>query len=151
MMTRANKSLQATRDGRSSSAVAEDVIRPACLSWTFGGSSYHSEFKTAQRERKHMPTELFANLTVDEKRAALDFDEFYLQSILDARQGKAQVIEVGFDNKFVERMTDEDIREAIELTRLQKRALAASEAGIHGRLFVTSSRFAQKPLSIPSR
>jgi len=27
-----NKSLQATRDGRSSSAVAEDVIHPACLS-----------------------------------------------------------------------------------------------------------------------
>jgi hypothetical protein len=28
----ANKSLQATRDGRSSSAIAEDVISPACLS-----------------------------------------------------------------------------------------------------------------------
>ncbi len=27
-----NKSLQATRDGRSSSAIAEDVISPACLS-----------------------------------------------------------------------------------------------------------------------
>jgi hypothetical protein len=27
-----NKSLQATRDGRSSSAIAENVIRPACLS-----------------------------------------------------------------------------------------------------------------------
>jgi hypothetical protein len=27
-----NKSLQATRDGRSSSAIAEDVINPACLS-----------------------------------------------------------------------------------------------------------------------
>jgi hypothetical protein len=26
-----SKSLQATRDGRSSSAIAEDVIRPACL------------------------------------------------------------------------------------------------------------------------
>jgi hypothetical protein len=30
--TTANKSLQATRDGRSSSAVAEDVINPARLS-----------------------------------------------------------------------------------------------------------------------
>jgi hypothetical protein len=29
---RSNKSLQATRDGRSSSAVAEDIISPACLS-----------------------------------------------------------------------------------------------------------------------
>jgi hypothetical protein len=29
---RSNKLLQATRDGRSSSAVAEDVISPACLS-----------------------------------------------------------------------------------------------------------------------
>ncbi len=32
-----NKSVQATRDGVSSSAIAEDVIRPACLSlgrWT---------------------------------------------------------------------------------------------------------------------
>ena len=29
---RANKSLQATRDGVSSSAIAEDVISPACLS-----------------------------------------------------------------------------------------------------------------------
>jgi hypothetical protein len=27
-----NKSLQATRDGALSSAIAEDVIRPACLS-----------------------------------------------------------------------------------------------------------------------
>ena len=27
-----NNSLQATRDGRSSSAIAEDVISPACLS-----------------------------------------------------------------------------------------------------------------------
>jgi hypothetical protein len=27
-----NNSLQATRDGVSSSAIAEDVIRPACLS-----------------------------------------------------------------------------------------------------------------------
>ena len=27
-----NKSLQATRDGRPSSAIAEDVISPACLS-----------------------------------------------------------------------------------------------------------------------
>ena len=27
-----NKSLQATRDGGSSSAIAEDVISPACLS-----------------------------------------------------------------------------------------------------------------------
>jgi len=30
---RAKKSLQATRDGWSSSAIAEDVIRPACLSY----------------------------------------------------------------------------------------------------------------------
>jgi hypothetical protein len=32
MKKTANKSLQATRDGVSSSAIAEDVIRPACLS-----------------------------------------------------------------------------------------------------------------------
>jgi hypothetical protein len=32
MTTRSNKSLQATRDGVSSSAIAEDVISPACLS-----------------------------------------------------------------------------------------------------------------------
>jgi len=32
MTTSANKSLQAMRDGVSSSAIAEDVIRPACLS-----------------------------------------------------------------------------------------------------------------------
>ncbi|OQC68254.1 MAG: hypothetical protein BWX48_00136 [Verrucomicrobia bacterium ADurb.Bin006] len=48
-----------------------------------------------------MGTELFANLTAEEKRAALDFDEFYLRSILDARQGTAHVVEVGFSNKFV--------------------------------------------------
>ena len=33
-----NKSLQATRDGVSGSAIAEDVIRPACLS-SLGGLS----------------------------------------------------------------------------------------------------------------
>ncbi len=32
-----NKSLQATRDGRSSSASRFTVFGPACLSWTFGG------------------------------------------------------------------------------------------------------------------
>jgi hypothetical protein len=32
MILWSNKSLQATRDGRSSSAIAEDVISPACLS-----------------------------------------------------------------------------------------------------------------------
>jgi len=32
MKLTANKSLQATRDSGSSSAIAEDVIRPACLS-----------------------------------------------------------------------------------------------------------------------
>ncbi len=30
-------SLQATRDGGLSSAIAEDVISPACLSWTLDG------------------------------------------------------------------------------------------------------------------
>jgi hypothetical protein len=32
MTMMSNKSLQATRDGRFSSAIAEDVINPACLS-----------------------------------------------------------------------------------------------------------------------
>ena len=32
MIKMANKSLQATRDGVFSSAIAEDVINPACLS-----------------------------------------------------------------------------------------------------------------------
>ena len=32
LIHRPNKSLQATRDGRSSSAIAEDIISPACLS-----------------------------------------------------------------------------------------------------------------------
>ena len=44
MTTWSNKSLQATRDGVSSSAIAEDVIRPACLSsgrWAdLTGASY---------------------------------------------------------------------------------------------------------------
>jgi hypothetical protein len=31
-LTQLNKTLQATPDGRSSSAFAEDIIRPACLS-----------------------------------------------------------------------------------------------------------------------
>jgi hypothetical protein len=38
-MSGAHKSLQATRDGALSSAIAEDVISPACLSWSLGGST----------------------------------------------------------------------------------------------------------------
>ena len=34
------KSLQAMRDGASSSAIADYVISPACLSWTLGDSPH---------------------------------------------------------------------------------------------------------------
>ena len=75
--------------------------------------------------------ELFAKLTPDEKRRALDLDDFYLQSILDARSGKAKVVEIGTKSAFVEKLTDDDIKEAIGLVRLQKKAVAASERGNH--------------------
>jgi tetratricopeptide (TPR) repeat protein len=74
---------------------------------------------------------LFAKLTENEKRSALELDDFYLQSILDARSGKAKVVEIGTDSTFVEKMTDHDIKEAIDLVRLQKKAVAASERGNH--------------------
>jgi hypothetical protein len=38
-----NKSLQATRDGVSSSAIADDVICPACLIWTLGHSALSTD------------------------------------------------------------------------------------------------------------
>jgi tetratricopeptide (TPR) repeat protein len=75
--------------------------------------------------------ELFAQLSDDEKRRALDLDDFYLQSVLDARKGKARVVAVGLDTRFVERLTEEDIKTAIDIMRLQKKAIAASEAGRH--------------------
>ena len=74
---------------------------------------------------------LFAKLTLDEKRQALELDDFYLQSILDARQGKARVMEVGTDTGFVKKMTDADLRQAIEIVRLQKRAKTAGDTGRH--------------------
>jgi tetratricopeptide (TPR) repeat protein len=74
---------------------------------------------------------LFAKLTLDEKRRALDLDDDYWQSILDARKGKTKVVEVGTDTGFVSKLSDGDIRQAIEVVRLQKKATAASAAGNH--------------------
>lgn len=75
--------------------------------------------------------ELFSKLSPAERREALDLDDFYLQSLLDARRGRGTIVHVGVDLSFTSRMTDSDIEEAVRITRLQKQAMAASEAGNH--------------------
>lgn len=66
--------------------------------------------------------ELFPRLSLEEKRKALDLNEFYLQSILKARKGQLQIVNVDTDAGFVDRMTEDDIMEAIELARLSRKA-----------------------------
>jgi tetratricopeptide (TPR) repeat protein len=76
-------------------------------------------------------TTIFSGLTDEEKRKALDLDEFYLQSVLEGRRGKVKVVEHGTDNAFVDKLTEQDIQEAIQIVRLQKKAITASDASNH--------------------
>lgn len=76
--------------------------------------------------------ELFTALSDREKREALDLAEQYLQSILDSRRGDGVTITLGGQRPFLSRLTDDDIRSAIEIVRLQKKAMAASERDDHG-------------------
>lgn len=75
--------------------------------------------------------QLFRRLTLEEKRKVLDLSEFYFQSVLDARSGRARVHEIDTETEFVQEMTDDDIEEAMELAGLQQKARAATEAGNH--------------------
>jgi tetratricopeptide (TPR) repeat protein len=75
---------------------------------------------------------LFARLTPEEKREALDinFNESDLQTFYDARKGKVK-LQYPAGREFLSKMTEDDIKQAIEILRLQKKALAAAEAGNH--------------------
>ncbi len=81
--------------------------------------------------RRKKRKELFQRLTLEEKRKVLDLSEFYLRSVLDAKSGRAKVHEIDTGTEYVQKMTDDDIKEAIELARLQRKATAATEAGNH--------------------
>lgn len=50
-------------------------------------------------------------------------------SILDSRKGKVDVVVFGTDTGFVSKMTDDDVKQAIAISQLQKKAIAAAEAG----------------------
>lgn len=71
--------------------------------------------------------ELFPNLSLNEKRKVLDMNTFYLQSVLSSRKGQVQVVNVDMDADFVNKMTDDEILEAIELARLSQKATDASD------------------------
>jgi tetratricopeptide (TPR) repeat protein len=71
--------------------------------------------------------ELFPLLSLEEKRRVLDLNEFYLQSTLSARRGRVNVVDAGMNSEFVDRMTDQEIMEAIELARLSREATDATD------------------------
>ena len=80
--------------------------------------------------------ELFPTLSLDEKRKLLDLTEWYLQSVLSARKGgEAKLVNVGVEADFVEKLSDDEIREAIELSRLTQKASTADNPKEALRLF----------------
>ena len=78
--------------------------------------------------------ELFSALSPAEKRKALDLNEVVLQSILAARNG-ANIINVAPGAEFVEKMTDDEIRQAIELGALSRKATNTTDDSDAIRIF----------------
>lgn len=80
-----------------------------------------------------MTEPLFSQLTATEKRRALELDDFFLQCVLKSRHGAAVVGGVGVDEQLAlaAKLSDEDIRRAIEIVEWHKQALAASDGGDH--------------------
>lgn len=79
--------------------------------------------------------ELFPSLTLEEKRKVLDLNEIFFQSILARRKGKAMVLNIDMNVDFVTKMSDDDILEAIELSRLSQKAIRATRPKEALRLF----------------
>ena len=80
--------------------------------------------------------ELFPKLSLEEKRQVLNLNEWYLSTVLSARQGKPiSVINLGVDYDFLERMSDSEIEEALELIRLCAKAGAATDPKESIRLY----------------
>jgi tetratricopeptide (TPR) repeat protein len=75
--------------------------------------------------------EFFSELSVDEKRTLINLTEPFLQGVLSSREGKTEVIDVEGKYGFIEKLSDEEIKEAIELARLYtagERATSPQEA-----------------------
>ena len=76
-------------------------------------------------------SELFARLTPEEKRAALDLDDFFLRAVLDARRAKARLAANTAALRLAAKMSDEDLARALELVNLNRQAQQASSRGDH--------------------
>ena len=83
----------------------------------------------AQAEKESKRSSFLAPLTHEEKREVLDLNDFYLQSVLDARKGEVRLVDSGTNGRLVAKLSEDDIKQAIQIVRLQKKALAAAEAG----------------------
>ncbi len=81
-------------------------------------------------------TELFPRLSLEEKRQLLNLSSWYLSSILSSRKGEPiQVINVGVDYGFLDRLTDSEIEEALRLIELCHQAEIASNPNESIRLY----------------
>lgn len=75
----------------------------------------------------HRP--FFSTLSPGERLRALDFSEFYWQSVLDARRGSGVHVDNDPSTAFVPKLSDGEITQAIALCRLNARAVAVAESG----------------------
>ena len=79
-------------------------------------------------KKQNIESELFPNLALEEKRKLLALSPLYLESIRSGRSGTGKVVNLDSDEDFINRMTDNELVEAIDLTRL---ARDASSLGDH--------------------
>jgi tetratricopeptide (TPR) repeat protein len=70
--------------------------------------------------------ELFPKLTLEEKRTLINLNEWYLEGVLSSREGKTEIVDTEQKYDFIEKLDDEEIKEALELLRLSAEGERAS-------------------------